>query len=81
MISGISIEFGLLEHWKQGGTALGLSLGPYHILLPKVVNIALALLEPVGCLTVSAFGTQRRLVPNPTEVMDEILGVGQRNTS
>ena len=35
---------------------------PNSILLPKVVNVVLALLEPAGGLTVSALGAQRRFV-------------------
>ena len=48
-----------------GKMVLSQSFNKGHICLPKVVYVALALLEPMGCVTISALRTRRWLVQSP----------------
>ena len=77
MISGISIEHGPLGHWKQHGTALRLSLGPYPS--SKTSQYCSGSAGASGSSHCRYSWNPEKACPNPTEGTDGILGVDQRS--
>ena len=79
MIFGISIEYSPQGHWKQHGTALGLSLGPYPS--SKNGQYCSGSAGASGSSHCRCSWNPEKACPNPTEGMDGISGVDQRSIS